>query len=478
MIVTGSRVFFVRGQSPLNATAATPEQPSTDLNFAIRSARPGVPGVNDPGDRLTLHRDWTFNFSNPDQGFSGIRWNQSWIRTEYDETVWQHANADIYRIQRKGTVGADLQTLVFTCSPNTHAIPAGDPVVIWDATNDTDVVQNTSHSLSGFALPTRTKLAISSCTPSAIYDENGRRIIEINFGTNLPAIDHVPAWFAVPGGGQKSSMQLRHWKFYANETLKEFRHPLKALAQITKTNALPNNGYIILGGNKFYPNGYDWSKDFINFGASLTEELFRSEMQGLAAEFGATDPRRLAVELEDRVYQSWLADGDFPGYKTLLADIFYPVARTAWGQERTLIVKGPGGMAGLGAFDWRPPTGQNVHFAVHVNDTDTPMTNITETDDAAELIKDKINSLGFRGGGITSLTINPPIDIFEKGRRLGRMLTSATNNGLYVFYYASLGTDPATTVSVADVFTINGARIEAVNQEMASLASRSGQVFQ
>lgn len=472
MIFTGSRVFMIKGKAPANASADAPSGPSTDLNFAVTAARPGVPGINDPGDRLAYHRDWTFNFSTPEAGFSGIRWNPSWIRTPYDQSVWQHVNADIYRIHRKGTVGADLQTLVFTCSPNTQTIPAGEPIVVWDSTTGNDVVQNTSHSLSGFALPTRSKLTVSASTPSAMFDTNGRRSIEVNFGTNLPVIDFSPTW--VNG---KSTMQLRHWRFYANTATKELRHPLKSLAQITKSNALPNNGYIILGGNEFEPAGYDWAQDYLNFGASLTEELFRLEQEGLANEFGATDPRRLAVELESKVFHSWATVGATPGYRVLLNDVFYPIARTAWGQERTLLVKGPGGYGGVAGFDWRPPTGQNVHFVVHTTDAEINMTNIASTDFAAGVIKGKIDSLGFRGGGITSLSIVPPIDVVLKAQRLGRMLTSGTNSGLYVFYFASLGTDPATTLSAADVFVINGARVESVPHEMAPYASRSGQMF-
>lgn len=280
-------------------------------------------------------------------------------------------------------------------------------------------------------------------------------------------------------------MQLRHWSFYANAATKELRHPLKTFADITLRKAIPGGGYVMLGGNKWATSAYDWSKDYLNFGATLTQELFKKECDGLAETFGQTDPRMLAVELENRVVHGWDAVDTVPGYGTLLADVFYPIARTAWGQDRTLVVKAAGGVDGLLVdFDFPCPTRQNVHLAAHTVGTDAtgpggPLTfaTIADSDWLADQISAKISSLGYAGGGLTSFGLIPPQDAVTKAQKIGRLLTSMNNHGLYVWLYANLGTDPATTYSVADIFTIGGNRIEALYPEMRKFARRAGLIF-
>lgn len=504
MTITGAYVFAFKSRSPANilAPVTAPEPNSLEFNMAIQ--RSGVPGIVDVGEAFSRQRSWLSNFAIPGEGFAGIRWCPSWIDGIDRPGFSEPATADIYRIQRKGASGADQQTLVFTCGPNPAAIPAGDSVVIWNNTTIDLVAQSSGYDLSGFMLPLRSKLAVSASAASEIHDADGRRTVEVNFGTALPAIDFTPSWITA-GGISKSTMQLRHWSFYANAATKQLRQPIKLHASLTLNQALPAGGYIILGGNQFASPSYDWSRDYLNFGSTLTEELYRLECEGLADTFGATNPRRLAVELENNPVHSWNTVGLTQGYSQLLKYAFYPIARAAWGQDRTLVVKPPGGMMGLiNDFDFPCPVGELAHLAIHYNNSGTlgyilnedgtlmldesgnqiigeglgvGFSSIEQTDLIASEISRIITKYGYAGGGMTSVGVVPPTSIAEKGMKLGRILTSMTGRGLYTFFYANTDGDPATTYDSADFFTINGERIEALYPEMRPYASRSGLIF-
>jgi hypothetical protein len=468
---------------PAKPTSYAPIVPVDELAFLGNRKVMSAPGIVNPGNMMDKHRDWEYAYVNPIEGFMGVRWCPSWIWTDTQIAAWQPASADVYRVQRKGEAGDEARTLVFTCSPNSNAIPVGDPVVIWEAADDVTTSDNISHDLAGYNLSLKTKLRVSSCTPSQIYDTAGRQIIEIDTGGVLPVIDYLPPFFTTSSGSQKSTMRLRHWEFYGNPATKQLRLPLPAFAQNTRIAVL-SGGHAILGGNQRASADYDWSKEYINFGASLTEELFRKECEGLADYFNDLPPSRLAVELENFVVHPWNGVGSVPGYKTLLNDVWYPIARKAWGQERTLIVKGPGTANGaVWHFDWAPPKGERVHLAMHTSDSgiiglDGPVGfyNIAESDWLAQALRDRIDLLGFSGGGVTALRIDSPQNTVEKAKKMGRVLTSFYNKNLYTWYYAHLGTDPDFTPNVADVFTINGFRIEALYDEMRRYASRSGLV--
>lgn len=480
MTVGGTYSFIVLGDAPPSEAAPTVVDPSPDLNFNLSSVRPGVPGIVDAGGTFARHRDWTQNFGHPDYSFSAVRWTVPWLRHDANYGFFEPASADIYRIHRKGSAGADAQTLVFTCSPNTAPVPAGESVVVWDSTAEDAVTLTTTHDLSGYALPTRSKLTVSASTPSAMLDAAGRRLIEVNTGAALPAIDFSPSWYAGQYV-QKSTMQLRHWAFYKNSATKALRNPLANYAKITR-EALSGGGHVVIGGTQFATTTNDWSKEYLAFGASLTEELFRLECEGLANMFGNTDPRKLAVQLEHSPIHTWETVGIIPGHRYLLSEVFYPIAREAWGQERTLMLRSPGGTAGLlDDFDLPCPKGHNTHLVAHCvpGEVSGPMglvdfTTIEQTDWLAGEIADKINELGYRGGGITSLGITPPVAMQPKAERLGRMLTSVSNKQLYAFYYANLGSNPDTTFDVADIYSIGGTRIEALHPPMREYARRAG----
>lgn len=454
--------------------------PGDPLKF-LSGISKGKPGIVDPNDSMARRRDWDHAYINGREGFHGVRWSPSWIRTDTNAADWQPAGADIYRIRRKGAAGADQQTLVLTTSPNSQVIPNGESVVIWEAANDTTVAAATTFNLIGYNLPLKSKLAVSACTPSEEFDTSGRRIIEINVGVNLPSIDYLPPFFNSENGVQKSTLQLRHWEFYADATNKIHRRPLPLFFKNSKIIA-ESGGAVILGGNYWSPSTYDWTRDYINFGATLTEELFRKECKSLAEEFGNTNPRLLAVELEHSPTAPWADVGTTPGYGTLLRDVWYPIARQEWGQERTLIVKGSGTVnAILTEFNWSPPKDERAHFALHVTDSGITgpggaidFSNIGQSDWLADALATKIRTLGFSGGGITSLRITPPQDTITKAKKLGRVLTSMSNKDLYTYYYAQINSDPATTHSVANIYNIDGFDIEALYPEMRHYASKAG----
>lgn len=460
--------------------------PSEQL-FAMQSARPGVPGINDQFEFLGVSRDWPLNFASTTEGFAGIRWQPTWMAIEGFYGQWEPAEGNVYRVQRKGTTGQDAQTLVFTCGPNTATIPVGDKVVIYHAIGDGEPERTNSFNLAGYNMPTRTKMTVTACTPSAANDVNGRRIIEVDAGTALPAIDYTTTTFA----GQyadKTNLALRHWSFYANSATNQLRHPLGWFHDITVNSIIANGGYCILGGLQFAPTWNDWTRQYNAFGASLTEELFRLECEGLAYHFGNTDPKKLAVDLMNAPNSSWAASGGDAGYGQLLQDVFYPTARTAWGAARTLIVKpaGYGGMNSLlSEFNFTCPAGDNAHLAVANFDGQITWPNgtinfsaIDQTNWMADQLKQKIVSLGFAGGGMTAVGVAPHeiwdnsvlVADDERGRRLGRVLTSMTGQGLYAFAWGHCGD----YYNVAGVRTVDGKNIEAYNTGLAPYARRSG----
>ena len=478
-------------KSPSNIAAPAIITPPSGLSFDFATARPGVPAVNDQFEYFSIPRDWAFNFKHPTQGFGSIRWQPTWKRADGFYGSWEPAEGEIYRIQRKGATGAAAQTLVFTCGPNPATVPIGEKVVIWDLLGwDGSVAPTTSRNLSGYNLPLRSKMTVTGGAGSAQWDANGRRIIEVAAGVNLPAIDYT-----VPSNvdtGQ--TMRLRHWAFYKNTATKEMRHPLGWFSDISINSAIANGGYIMLGGLQGQPTWYDWTVDHRSFGASLTEELWRLECEGLAYHMGGTDPRKLAVELENEPTSSWAASVDGVGYGDLLPDVWYGIARQVWGQERTLVLKGTG-FGGLGdlleSFNFRCPAGHNAHLVSHNYDGQVTNENgqglmnfgdIAQTDYYARALAGKITELGYKGGGMTEFGVRPYewwsqwpdgmlyIGDAERGKRMGRMTTSLSNRGLYNYVWGATGDD----ANCADVYPIDGHDIEAFYPTMRPYAARAG----
>lgn len=454
--------------------------------FDMTTQRRGVPAVNDQFEALTYARDWPFCFNHPLEGFAGVRWQPTWMHAEGFFGAWEPAQGHIFRAYRKGASGQDAQTLVLVSGPNPAPIPAGDPVVLFTAAQEGNTDRVASLNLNGFNVPLRQKLTCLRSTPSTVYDPNGQRVVELDMGAPLPAIDYVPpaqpnTWYA------SSTFQLRHWSFYADASTKRLRHPLGWFSDISLNSILANGGYVMLGGNQFIPTWRDWTLEYQDMGASLVEELWRKEQEGLADLFGATDPRRLAVELENEPTREWRAIGNGPGLGDLLPDVWYGIARQVWGPARTLVVKGAGfgSLDYLDEFDFTCPQGHNAMLACHNYDGQIHWPNgvmnweaISNSNWMADKLAARIAALGYRGGGYTELGVGQtewydysrPISEDERGRRLGRCLTSLTNRGLFLFAWGLVGDN---NISV-EIRNIDGRQIEAYRTGIAPYARRAG----
>jgi hypothetical protein len=490
---TGAPIAYTLGlgrpisQGGPNVAAPAIITPPSGLGFNYATAKPGIPASGNQFMRFEEARDWDFNFIHPTEGFGGIRYQPCWRRADGFYGLWEPAEGELYRIQRKGASGAALQTLVLTCGPNPATVPVGDSVVIWDEIYNGGVSPALSRNLSGYALPLKTKMTVTGGAGSALWDTNGRRIIEVDAGVALPAIDYTPGTHT-DSEGTWQAMRVRHWSAWRNVATQEVRYPLGYWAFIAKELAIRNGGHIIEGGLQGRPTWYDWTQDFRNFG-QIALDLYTEEHEMQAFLLGDSDPRLLAVSLENEPTREYLDGPEGTGYRTLLRDWFYPQARAVWGQERTLIVKSTayGTMDSLrDEFDFACPTGENAHLVTHNYDGQAHMPDGTSihwgdigmTDYYAGVLADKIAALGYRGGGMEEMGTSPfewwdasiPVSETERGRRFGRTLTSLTNRGLYQFVWGLTG-DYLYSTEIAD---IDGHRIEAFLPGIRQFGRRAG----
>lgn len=481
MVARGGGPLF---NSPSNVAAPPIVTPPSEFNFDMATAsKRGWPGSNNQFENFFAARDWTANFADQQESFAGIRWQPTWHYLMGFEGRWEPAGGDVYRVYRKGTAGADVRTLVFECSPNPAAIPPGEQIVFWQSFSEGDYSPNAQLNLSGYNLQLRQKLTVSRSVGSAYANTAGRRIIEIDTGQSLPAIDYTPPTYSVQGWWTARQLQFRHWAFYKNSATKELRHPLGQMTDLSINSVLKNNGYVMLGGNQGQPTWIDTTREYNKLGASLMEEFWRLECEGLAHYFGDTDPRRLAVETENESVVPWNGDASNPiGYGRLLKEMIYPIARQAWGPERTIVLKG-GGWSGLNAmladFDFVVPQGHNCHLCIHNYDNQITgpggqygWTDIGQTDWIASQIKAKITALGFKGGGATEMGVDKGrvTNAADRGQRYGRLMTSFTNRDLYIFTWSLVGDN----VRCSSIQTINGKSIEAYDRDIAPYARRAG----
>lgn len=465
----------------------TPPATGTGGVYDPVSVKRGWPLNNNQFEYFAASREWEHNFIHPTQGFAGIRWQPTWKRADGFYGSWEPAEVEVYHLYRKGSSGQDAQTLVLECGPNPASVPAGDKMVLFQVGDyNGSVVRNTSMNLNGFNIPMRQKLNVLRSQGSTTYDTNGRQRIEIDVGSPMPAIDH---WTGDSAGGGKD-LRVRHWSFYKNGATKELRHPLGWFKDLSITDTVSNGGYIMLGGLQGQPTWYDWTEDYRNFGASLVEELWRMECQGLADYFGSVDPAKVAVELENEPTREWSGTAENPGYGDLLPDVWYGMARQIWGSDRTLVVKGTnfGGLDDLLAtFNFTNPTGHRTHLVTHNYDGQPHYPNggsalnwgdIGQTNWYAQQLKAKITQYGYTGGGMTEFGAGPHewwdynvnVDDAERGRRHGRMLTSLTNQGLYLFPWGSVGDNH----NASGIYNIDGHNIEAYHPGLRPYANRSG----
>lgn len=240
--------------APANIAAPPIVRPPNTLGFQMGQpgdTRLGSFGSNNQFENFAGPRDWVYNFAAPDYDFSGVRNQFTWTETVGFQGRWQPAGGDVNRIYRKGASGQDSHTLVLECGVNPSAVPVGDKVVLWIQEGPGDY-QGTALNLSGYNMPLRQKMTCTASTASAWGDADGTRIIELDAGQALPAIDHYPAKYS-GGWYERSTLQHRHWSFFQDNATKELRHPLGQFTDIAINEVLANGGYFVSGGQQFLP---------------------------------------------------------------------------------------------------------------------------------------------------------------------------------------------------------------------------------
>jgi hypothetical protein len=469
----GSRLL---GRSPGDFYAPPIIGGTASRLFSMGTARKGVPAVNDQFELFGRPRSWDVNYTHA-EGFCGVRWQPTWLRADGYYGSWEPAEGEVFRIHRKGASGVDARTAVFTCGANPSAVPVGDPVVLFEVDGyDGGVTRAASYEvLPGFTLPTRQKLVCTGGAGSAPWQPEGRRIIEVQFAEDLPAFDYaVPTFNA--GWYQAQKLRMRHWSFYADASTRRMRWPLPWFSDNTKDLVLPNGGYADIGGLQHRPVWRDWSLEYLDFGASMVEELNRQEQEGLAYHLGDTDTTKCMIELENEPTRSWRDDADGPGYGTLLRDVWYPIARSAWGMDRTIGVSATS-FKSIDSlrddFDFTNPTGHNTFLMAHNYDgqfhigpggTVAIWSNIGESDYAADIIASRIAAYGYKGGGMSEAGTNAwewwdyeaKVAEDERGRRLGRILTSMTRKNLDTWFWGFVGDG----YNCVDIYDVGGKQIE------------------
>lgn len=475
--------------SPGNVAAPPIVRPPSDFNFDLGTnpAVKGWPATNNQFANFGADRDWTYNFRDPNESFSGIRWQPTWFDViGWNAAGWEPAGGEVYRLYRKGDSGQAAHTIVLECEANTAAVPVGDPVVVFQKWNDGDWNMGTL-DLNGYKLPLRTKMTCVGGWGEWWNDGRGRRVIELDAGQELPWFDHYPGFYESQYA-RRSQVQCRHWSFFKGRNNKELRHPLGWFTDISKNQVLANGGYLMLGGMQAVPTWWDYSWEWNRMGASLVEELWRLECEGLAEYFGDTDPRRCAVEFENeptiRYTDGWEDEQNqsgqwLIGYGRLLREVWYPIARRAYGPDRTLVLKSTvwGGLNSLiDEFDFPCPPGDNAHLVHHnyPGQIRSPMglldwSNISHSEWAADQVRAKISSLGYLGGGATELAGDYNGESWRVGQQIGRQLTSYTRRDLYCFFWSMVGDGYRSS----EVQNINGRSIEAFRRDIAPYARRA-----
>jgi hypothetical protein len=203
-----------------------------------------------------------------------------------------------------------------------------------------------------------------------------------------------------------------------------------------------------VGGLQDIPTGRCWTKKANLIDQTLIWELYRMEQEGLAFEYGATDPRKLANELENKPGEEWTMPAGQLGFRESLLNYLYPISRTAWGSERTLLIKGTGfgGMDHLRSL-WT--LNNNSHFGgglnllcCHQYDNQAhrfaldggPLYWWDTTDDCNEYVSHLVNKIsegGFKGGGLTELGVANIHSADLRGRMWGKMETALYRHGLF-----------------------------------------------
>jgi hypothetical protein len=310
-------------------------------------------------------------------------------------------------------------------------------------------VPDTSVNLGGFSMPLKQKMVCAGSAGAAANPLDSRSTVEVTFGQDLPAFDWTsPTMQVADWSPPEPRLHLVHHSFYANVATRTMRHPLGWHRDIAKFDVLGNGGHMVLGGLQDIPTWRCWTKKANLIDQTLIWELYRMEQEGLAFEYGATDPRKLANELENEPVEDWTMAAPSIGFRQSLVDVMYPIARAAWGPERTMLIKG----TSFGALDsliseWDLTNtshfgGGNSFLCNHNFDGQTHRfgkaggeilwyDNYADCEWHVNVLKEKITTGGFKGGGLTEFGIANWHEASLRGRMWGKMETACYHAGLF-----------------------------------------------
>lgn len=444
-------------------------------------------------------RDWFWTMNGPQHRFGGIRYYWSWLhKGENAYPHWQPAVRKVYNVRRKGTTGVDAQTLVYTCSLNTANIPVGDQVwfLLEDMGYHGNIAPQSTLDIGGYTLNLRQKMSVSRsvASPTGSFDHTTvRSTIEVITGSALPAINYTPPadiW-------GEPQLRLIHHSFYANAATKTLRHPYDWHFGILKDEiaAAPTLGHVVLGGLQGIPTWRCWTHLF-TMGGPLFQELYALECQGLADYFGATDPRYVMYELENEPVYAWNGDAGFQAdygrnipLRTSLRDIMYPAARTAWGANRSILIKG-GGFGGLDALRdefnlTNADFGGGANFLGNHNYADSaphlgPGGRQLWYDDGsdaryhADILATKASNGGFKGAAITEFSAPGFWPADQRGRHIGKMHSAAAGRSIAFTHWDLTGDHYSHSWLYSDVPGSEGRLVQQIIPEMRPYCGRSG----
>lgn len=507
ILSAGARTPLVSGRgalapAPGNVAAPAIVTPPAgllwDLMSAANASKSAYPLSNNQYDGIALrlggeNRDWNATLNGPVHRYSGCRYYYAWLSIPVDSyPQWQPSWRRVWRVYRKGTSGQALRTLVFECEHNTAAVPTGDQV--WFVMNDTyngGLLPDAAWNIGGYSLSMKTKMACSGSTGSTDQPISSRSYVEVSFPQDLPAINYSPPLYKPESwAADEPRLWLVHHSFYANAATKTLRFPYSWHFEICKSDVVGNGGHLILGGLQGIPTWRCWTKLMNMCDAALVTELYRMEQQALADFFGATDPRRVMNELENEPVEDWVRTDGKVGFRQNLLDVLYPTARSAWGAERTFLLKGTS-YGSINSLRDQWDLDNDAHFGGGSNMLGNHNYNgqprwpnssrelwwdhYPDCQQHATWLHDAITRGHFKGGGMSELGVSnavTPID--SRGRMLGKMHTAMHERNLFVAYWGLTGDHYNCSYLYRDVEGANGALVEAVWPELRPYAGKAG----
>lgn len=479
------------------------------------------PGTDNGPENLTLYRDWNATLNGPQHRYSFARAQLDWhMPLAGYRPAWQPAFNRVNRVWRKGASGGLQRILVVTMEVNTNAIRPGDQCWFYHlwGTGTYEGSVSTAASIDvypGFPLRLRGTGAlytITACRPSPEGSpfEGAISEIEITFTTDLPPVDFAPErWNPYPvtlPGHSESKLVFVHHSFYADATTKRLRAPIGGWADTIRNQVLRYGGSAVIGGSVNRPDWQCWTTlaNQMNNHA-LVFALYQMEQVGLAETFGDLPTERLCSELEHAPHAPWTddaarADTSLPnplnaiGLRTSLFSHMMPIARSAWGANRSLVVKGTGGggLEGLRSFDlamqtawpgtrvilgnrdlggsWAPsiaPGERQIDYGVRA-----------DADAHASELQAKATAMGFDGAIMTGFSAPADLAPVPRGRQIGLTHTAMAAKGFPVCYRDFAGEPGSDPWGFAGLYTdvpgSTGTTVQAVQPGLRAYCGRAG----